>query len=113
MVQLLQKLLQKMLAKLQLHYKKIADITDSAEFVYGDTNISIKEALDAWTSRLESVFPTRSGVAQTELEDTLFDEKNIYISSQKAAKPEVLFQYFQELTVNMIQRRHLKLLGQM
>ncbi len=81
-------------SKITATYKKIADITDSAEFVYGDTNISIKEALDAWTSRLESVFPTRSGVAQTELEDTLFDEKNIYISSQKAAKPEVFIPVF-------------------
>lgn len=80
--------------KITASYKKIADITDSAEFVYGDTNISIKEALDAWTSRLESVFPTRSGVAQTELEDTLFNEKNIYISSQKAARPEVFIPVF-------------------
>ena len=40
------------------------------------------------------MFPTRSGVAQTELEDTLSDEKNIYISSQKAAKPEVFIPVF-------------------
>lgn len=82
------------ISKITAGYKKIADITDNAEFVYGDTRISIKEALDAWTSRLESVFPTRSGVAQTELEDTLFDEKNIYISSQKAARPEVFIPVF-------------------
>ena len=45
------------LDKITAEYKKIALVTDDAEFVYGDTVISMKEALENWTGKLESVFP--------------------------------------------------------
>lgn len=82
------------LSRITADYTKIADITDSAEFVYGDMVITMEEALKAWKSRLESVFPTKSGVVQAELEDTLFEEKNIYICKNKTAKPEVFIPVF-------------------
>ncbi len=82
------------LGKITAPYTKIAEITDSAEFVYNGTAITMEEALKAWISRLESVFPTRSGVKQTELEDVLYKEKKIYISKNKIAKPEVFIPVF-------------------
>ncbi|MFG6328819.1 MAG: phosphoribosylformylglycinamidine synthase [Lachnospiraceae bacterium] len=82
------------LGKITAPYTKVAEITDSAEFVYNGTAITMEEALKAWTSRLESVFPTRSGVKQTELEDVLYKEKKIYISKNKIAKPEVFIPVF-------------------
>ncbi|MCI9079374.1 MAG: phosphoribosylformylglycinamidine synthase [Lachnospiraceae bacterium] len=80
--------------KITAPYTRIAEITNSAEFVYNGTSIPLEEALEAWTSRLESVFPTRSDVKQTELEDTLYEEKNIYISKNKTPKPEVFIPVF-------------------
>lgn len=82
------------IGKITAGYTKIADITDNPEFVYGNTIIPMDEALNAWTSRLESVFPTKSGVVDTGLKDSLFEEKNIYISSVKTAKPEVFIPVF-------------------
>lgn len=82
------------LGKITVPYTKIAEITDSAEFVYNGTAIPMEEAIKAWTSRLESVFPTRSGIKQTELEDVLYKEKKIYISKNKIAKPEVFIPVF-------------------
>ncbi len=42
------------------------------EFVYGDAVITMDEALDAWTKKLEKVFPTESGVEQNDkINDTL------------------------------------------
>lgn len=82
------------LVKVTTSYTKIAEITDSEEFVYDGTVIPMDEALEAWTSRLEGVFPTRSGVKQTELEDTLYEEKNIYISKNRTPKPEVFIPVF-------------------
>ena len=80
--------------KISAEYKKIAVVTDDAEFVYGDTKISMKEALENWTGRLESVFPTRSDVEQTKLEDKLFDAKTVYTAKNKVARPKVFIPVF-------------------
>ena len=82
------------LDKITAEYKKIALVTDDAEFVYGDTVISMKEALENWTGKLESVFPTRSDVEQTELEDKLFDAKTVYTAKNKIARPKVFIPVF-------------------
>ena len=82
------------LDKISAEYKKIAVVTDDAEFVYGDTKISMKEALENWTGRLESVFPTRSDVEQTKLEDKLFDAKTVYTAKNKVARPKVFVPVF-------------------
>ena len=80
--------------KITAEYKKIAVVTDDAAFVYGDANISMKEALENWTGKLESVFPTRSDVEQTELEDKLFDAKTVYTAKNKIARPKVFIPVF-------------------
>ena len=50
----------------------IGEVQDAPEFVYGDTVITMDEALDAWTKKLEKVFPTESGVEQNDkINDTL------------------------------------------
>ncbi len=82
------------LAKITAEYKKIATITEQPNFVVGSTSISLKEALEAWTGKLESVFPTRSGVEQVALEDKLFDAKRIYTAQSKLAKPKVFIPVF-------------------
>lgn len=74
------------LDKIMAEYKKIALVTDDAEFVYGDAVISMKEALENWTGKLESVFPTRSDVEQIELEDKLFDAKNCLHGKEQGCK---------------------------
>ena len=82
------------LDKISAEYKKIAVVTDEAEFVYGDTKISMKEALENWMGRLESVFPTRSDVEQTKLEDKIFDAKTVYTAKNKVARPKVFIPVF-------------------
>ena len=82
------------LDKITAEYKKIALVTDDAEFVYGDAVISMKEALENWTGKLESVFPTRSDVEQIELEDKLFDAKTVYTAKNKVARPKVFIPVF-------------------
>ena len=82
------------LDKITAEYKKIALVTDDAEFVYGDAVISMKEALENWTGKLESVFPTRSDVEQIELGDKLFDAKTVYTAKNKVARPKVFIPVF-------------------
>ncbi len=82
------------LEKLTAPYKKLAVIIQQPTFVAGNTTITMKEALEAWTSRLESVFPTRSGVEEKTLEDKVFDGKRIYTADRKLARPKVFIPVF-------------------
>ena len=74
--------------------KEIGTVTEQPNFVAGTTSISMKEAYEAWTGRLEEVFPTRSGVEQKQLEDTLFDAKQVYTAQRKLARPKVFIPVF-------------------
>ena len=56
------------LDKVNVAYTLIGEVTDDAQFTYGDTVVTMDEALKAWTGTLEKVFPTRSGVEQKKIE---------------------------------------------
>ena len=84
----------------------IGEVQDAPEFVYGDAVITMDEALDAWTKKLEKVFPTESGVEQNDkINDTLkivdgkvstglYDAGSIYVAKNKVAKPKVFIPVF-------------------
>ena len=81
-------------AELKIAGKQIGTVTEQSNFVAGTTSIYMKEAYEAWTGRLEEVFPTRSGVEQKVLEDTLYDAKQVYTAQRKLAKPKVFIPVF-------------------
>ena len=81
-------------AELKIAGKQIGTVTEQPNFVAGATSIYMKEAYEAWTGRLEEVFPTRSGVEQKVLEDTLYDAKQVYTAQRKLAKPKVFIPVF-------------------
>ena len=80
--------------KLGVTVKKIGTVNDSAAFTYGDVTVTVEEAIKAWTTKLEKVFPTKSKVPQTEINTGLFDAKTIYTSKNKVAKPKVFIPVF-------------------
>jgi len=88
------------LAEVTAGYARIGRVTERAEFVYGDVGISMEEALEQWTGRLEKVFPTRSGVENTTLEDRVYDTgavsgtKTVYVAKNKVARPQVFIPVF-------------------
>ena len=77
------------LGDITTEYTKIALVTEQPNFVIGSEKIAMKEALEAWTGTLESVFATRSDVEQKELEDKVFDAGKVYTAANKIAKPKV------------------------
>ena len=81
-------------AELKIAGKQIGTVTEQPNFVAGTTSIYMKEAYEAWTGRLEEVFPTRSGVEQKVLEDTLYDAKQVYTAQRKLTKPKVFIPVF-------------------
>lgn len=75
-------------------YEKIGKVSDTQEFVCGEETVSMEEALEAWSSTLEKVFPTRSGVEQKKIETAIYDTKDIYVCRHKVAKPHVFIPVF-------------------
>ncbi len=82
------------LDKITVEYTVVGETLEDPKFVYGDMNITIEEALVAWTNSLEKVFPTKSDVEQTKITTGLYDAKNIYVSKNKIAKPNVFIPVF-------------------
>ena len=81
--------------KLSISYTVIGEVTDDAKFAFGDTEITLKEAEDAWTGTLEQVFRTVSDEASDEkVESPLYDTKDIVICGHKIAQPTVFIPVF-------------------
>lgn len=86
------------LAGLNLNCKAAGKVIAEEKFRYKAEEISIQEALSAWTSTLEKVFPTRSAVKE-ELQGKIitgevYDAKTVYTAKNKAAKPKVFIPVF-------------------
>ena len=81
-------------SELSIRYTVIGEVTDKAVFEYGPVSISMDEALGSWTKTLENVFPTTSGVKQTEVKSELFEADKLYVCSHKLAQPTVFIPVF-------------------
>ena len=80
-------------AGLAANAAEIGAVNDTQEFIYGDTVITMDEALNAWTGTLEKVFPTRATEEKDEVLTGLYDTKEIYVCKNKV-KPTVFIPVF-------------------
>ena len=92
--------------RLGIPVKVIAKVTEEPVFSCGGTMISMDEALSAWTTKLEKVFPTSSGVeTEAKISDTLYvtnglvnspvtKSGNVYTAKNKVARPKVFIPVF-------------------
>ena len=80
--------------ELSISYTVIGEVTGKAAFEYGPVVIAMDEALHAWTETLEDVFPTKSGVKQTEVTDQLYKADSIYVCKNKIAQPTIFIPVF-------------------
>ena len=80
---------------LQISYTVIGEVTDRDGFEYGNAQISMKEALEAWTGTLERVFATKSAEStDTPVEEKLYDTSDIHICCHKIGQPTVFIPVF-------------------
>ncbi len=82
------------LDRLSGDYTVIGEVTNDGKFTFDDTVITVEEAINAWTCKLEKVFPTSSNVEQSEIKTGLFKADNIYVAKNKIAKPTVFIPVF-------------------
>lgn len=75
-------------------HKVIGETTDDAAFHYAGVCISMEEAIHAWTSKLEKVFPTSSNVKQEAVRNDIYKADRIYVCKEKVAKPKVFIPVF-------------------
>ena len=81
--------------ELSISYTVIGEVTDDANFAFGDTEITLNVAEDARTGTLEQVFRTVSDEASDEkVESPLYDTKDIVICGHKIAQPTVFIPVF-------------------
>ncbi|MCH5341370.1 MAG: phosphoribosylformylglycinamidine synthase [Acetatifactor sp.] len=83
-----------LLREQELDCTLIGTVTEEPMFIYGDVRISMEEALNAWTSRLEKVFPTKAVKDTTPLESGCYKADSIYICKNKVARPTVFIPVF-------------------
>lgn len=67
---------------------------ENAGFTYQDVKVTMDEALAAWTSKLEKVFPTKAVKGTEPVETKLYETKDVYVCKNKVAKPTVFIPVF-------------------
>ena len=72
----------------------IGEVNDEQMFYFEDAEITMEEALAAWTKTLEPVFPSRATKECTLVDTTDFQAKEIYVCKQKVATPHVFIPVF-------------------
>ena len=81
--------------ELAITYTVIGEATDNEKFTYGDTEITLKEALSTWEGTLENVFKTAAGTEDVKADDgSLYKADSIYVCKHKVAKPRVFIPVF-------------------
>ncbi len=75
-------------------YTVVGTVTEAPAFVYGDVEITMDEALKAWTSKLEKVFATKASKETTPVASDCYQASNIYVCKNKVAKPTVFIPVF-------------------
>ena len=87
-----------MVGQMSISYTVIGEVTDRGTFEYGNVTISMEEALDAWMTPLEDVFPTAAGREargeEAALEEKLYHSGAVYVCDHKIGQPTVFIPVF-------------------
>ena len=83
-----------LLDEMEMDYTLVGTVTDAPEFRFGDVVIPMSEALTAWKSTLEKVFPTKAVADTTPVASNVYRAKEIYVCKNKVAKPQVFIPVF-------------------
>ncbi len=72
----------------------IGTVTEEPVFVYKDAAVTMEEALEAWTSRLDKVFPYTAGKDKSPAASETYHAGEIYVCRHKVARPTVFIPVF-------------------
>ena len=83
-----------LLAEREADYTLVGTVTEDPAFSCGEVRIPMEEALEAWESRLEKVFPTKASRDRTPLESGRYKTGRVYLCKNKVARPTVFIPVF-------------------
>ena len=72
----------------------IGEVTAEPSFTYEDETVTMEEALHAWESTLEKVFPSVSGQKTPQPQPSLYQAGDVYVCRNKVARPKVFIPVF-------------------
>ncbi|MDE7339056.1 MAG: phosphoribosylformylglycinamidine synthase [Lachnospiraceae bacterium] len=72
----------------------IGTVTEEPVFAYGTITVTMEEALQSWTSRLDKVFPYTAGKDKSPLASECYRAQDIYVCKHKVARPTVFIPVF-------------------
>ncbi len=72
----------------------VGAVQESRSFVCGQMQVSMEEALAAWTGTLEAVFPTRATKGGETVGTGLYEAGSVYVCKHKVARPTVFLPVF-------------------
>ena len=78
----------------ELDFETVGEVTEEPIFAYQDVAVTMDEALKAWTSKLDKVFPYTAVKDKTPVESGIYRTDSIYVCKNKVAKPTVFIPVF-------------------
>ena len=79
-------------------YDRIGRVLDTPVISYMDDEVSLDDAIKAWSGKLEKVFPTHSKPSGPALREDLYDVsavgESVYVCTHKVARPKVFIPVF-------------------
>ncbi len=78
----------------ELNFRLAGTVSGESSFQYQDIAIDMEEALEAWCSKLEKVFPTKAEKEKTPVESKPYQADSIYVCKNKVARPTVFIPVF-------------------
>ena len=82
------------LKTLGVDYEEIGTVTADGIFSYGSMKLSGEEAKQAWSGKLDKVFPYTAGKDKQPVASPLYETTELYVCKHKVAKPTVFIPVF-------------------
>ena len=82
------------LKTLGIDYEEIGTVTADGIFSYGSMKLAGKDAREAWSGKLDKVFPYTAGKDKQPVASPLYETKELYVCKHKVAKPTVFIPVF-------------------
>ena len=78
----------------EVDYTLIGEVTETATITYKNMILTLEDAIKAWKTPLEKIFPTRKSDDTHEIATRLYKANEIYVCKNKVAKPTVFIPVF-------------------